>query len=123
MSKGRKAKQLEAVNLLEIRPLRVAQWEREGDRVIVIRPRPTGRLPWVLIEGLLHLLAARRLRLDEIGSASWLLLDGKHSVAEVANILRQRFGERVEPTEERLGHLVRVFRQEGLVAYPGWDEV
>jgi hypothetical protein len=123
MSKGRKAKQLEAVNLLEIRPLRVAQWEREGDRVTVIRPRPTGRLPRVLIEGLLHLLAARKLRLDEIGSASWLLLDGKHSVAEVANILRQRFGERVEPTEERLGHLVRVFRREGLVAYPGWDEV
>jgi hypothetical protein len=123
MFKGRKAKQLEAVNLLEIRPLRVAQWEREGDRVIVIRPRPTGRLPWVLIEGLLHLLAARRLRLDEIGTASWLLLDGQHSVAEVANSLRQRFGERVEPAEERLGHLVRVFRREGLVAYPGWDEV
>jgi hypothetical protein len=74
-----------------------------------------------LFDRLFYLLAAQRLRLDQMGSASWLLLDGEHSVAEVAAMLRERFGEDVEPVEERLGHLVRVLRREGLVVYPEWD--
>jgi len=123
MFKRRKLRELEAVNLLKIRPARVACWEEQGDRVVVVRPHPTGRMPGVLLDRFLHLLAARRLRLDEIGSASWRLLDGERNVAEVAHILREQFGERVEPAEERLGHLVRVFRREGLVTYPEWDEV
>ena len=28
-----------------------------------------------------------------------------------------------EPAEERLGHMVRLLRQEGLLAYPEWDPV
>jgi hypothetical protein len=115
--------ELETVNLLEMRPLRLARWEERGDRVVLLRPRPKGRAPRVLLDRFLHLLAAHRLRLDEIGSASWLLLDGKRNVAEIATLLRERFGERVEPAEERLGYLVRVLRREGFVAYPGWDDV
>ncbi|UCG86990.1 MAG: PqqD family protein [Gemmatimonadota bacterium] len=122
MFKRRKLKELEAVNLLEIRPVRVAQWEERGDRIVVVRPRPRGRMPGVLLERFFHLLAAQRLRLDEIGSASWLLLDGERSVAEAAATLRERFGERVEPAEERLGHLVRVLHREGFVVYPEWDD-
>lgn len=123
MFKGRARNELETVNLLDIRPVRLARWEERGDRVVLLRPQPRGRTPRVLLDRFLHLLAAHRLRLDEIGSASWLLLDGKRSVAEVAEMLRQRFGGRVEPAEERVGHLVRVLRREGFVAYPGWDDV
>jgi hypothetical protein len=36
--------------------------------------------------------------------------------------MRAEFGERVEPVEERLGHLIRVMRREGFIGYPGWDD-
>ena len=35
---------------------------------------------------------------------------------------KTKFGDKVEPTEQRLGRLVRVLRREGLIAYPGWDD-
>ncbi len=118
----RKSKELENVNLLGIKPVRLAEWEGRGERVVVIRPKPTGDGPQALLDRFFYRLSARRLRLDEIGSAGWRLIDGERTVSEICEELRREFGERVEPAEERFGHLVRVFRREDLVAYPGWDE-
>jgi len=123
MGKSSKLKGLEDVNLLELRPVRVAEWEVVGDRVVVIRPAPGGHGFRRLANLLFFALAARRIRLDDIGSSGWRQLDGKSTVAQVAQKLREEFGDRVEPAEERFGHQVRVFRREGLVAYPGWDVV
>lgn len=119
--RGRRG-ELEGVNLLELAPLRIAEWEEVAGRVVIHRPTPTGRGLRTGLDWLLYLLAASRIRLDETGSYAWRRLDGKHTIAQVAQELRERFGESVEPAEERLGHLVRGMRREGLLAYPGWDE-
>lgn len=109
------------INLLELAPVRAARWRQDGDRVVVERPKPRAGFPRILLEWLSYLMAVKNLRLDEVGSFAWQLLDGEHTVGQVAAALRQRFGDRVEPAEERLGHLVRLLRQEGLLAYPEWD--
>ena len=44
-----------------------------------------------------------RVELDDIGSALWLLCDGKRNVKEIAGIMRERFGDRIEPCYERMG--------------------
>jgi len=44
-----------------------------------------------------------RLNLDEIGSESWLLIDGKRNVDEIAQKLTEKFGDKVHPASERLG--------------------
>ncbi len=114
--------ELESVNLLGVTPVRLAEWEERGERVIVVRPKPhRGGLAGA-IDRLLYMLSARRIRLDPVGSFAWLNLDGNLTVGQVAELLHEEFGEKVESAEERLGHLVRVFRREGLVAYPGWDD-
>ncbi|UCD24403.1 MAG: PqqD family protein [Gemmatimonadota bacterium] len=118
----RKLKELEAVNLLDISPVRVAEWEEQGGRVVVVRPKPEVSGLRGLLNRFFYSLAARRLRLDEMGSAGWRLLDGERTVGEIAGQLREQFGEGVEPAEERFGHLVRVLRREDLVVYPGWDD-
>jgi len=74
-----------------------------------------------LRDRLLYALSARHVRLDPVGSAAWLALDGTRTVADVAAALRAEFGTEVEPAEERLGHLVRVLRREGFLAYPRPD--
>ena len=114
---------LGGINLLELVPVRVARWRQVEDRVVVERPKPRARFPRILLEWLLHLMAVKSLRLDEVGSFAWQLLDGEHTVGQVAVAVRERFGDAVEPAEERLGHLVRLLRQEGLLAYPEWDPV
>ena len=122
MWRFRRPDELESVNLLEMAPVRLADWKERGDRVVVVRPRPTRSGVSGMIDRVLYLMSARRIRMDELGSYSWLCLDGELTVSQVANKLREKFGESVEPAEERLGHLVRVLRREGLVGLPGWDD-
>ena len=113
---------LENVNLLDVSPVRAAEWREVDGRVVVERPGP--RRSWLRapLERLGLLLTAPRINLDARGSFVWKRLDGAHTVAQLAGELRDRFGEAVEPAEERLGALVRHLRQGGLVTYRGWEK-
>ena len=118
----RSANDLEGVNLLEVAPVRLADWKEVGERVVIERRRPDRRGPTALRQWLSFVLSVKRVRLDEVGTFVWLRLDGRQTVGELAGELRERFGEAVEPAEERLGLLVRALRDQGFVAYPGWDD-
>jgi hypothetical protein len=123
MGRKRRERELEGVNVLELAPVRLAEWEDQDGRIVVLRPRPeTGGFRG-LVDRLFHRLSARRIRLDEVGGYAWLHLDGERTVGEVAALMRGEFGHRVDPAEERLGRLVLLLRREGLLAYPGWDEI
>ena len=120
---GKRSHQLAQVDLLRIAPVRLAAWEESDGRVTVTRPRPvTGGLRG-LAEWFSFWMSVRRIRLDEVGSFCWKLLDGRRTVGEVAAALRERFGETVDPAEERVGQFVRVLRYQGMLGYPGWDTV
>ncbi len=115
---------LEDVNLLELRPVRLAEWEERDDGVLVLhRPRPRGRGVLGAVNRLLSHAATQRIRLDDVGKVAWLAMSGSRSVAEVAALLREAFGETVEPAEERLGSLIQMLRREGFLGYPGYDDV
>lgn len=114
---------LAGVDLLEISPLRLADWEEKEGRVVVRRPRPTTRGLRGLADLVSYWLSVPRIRLDEVGSTTWLLLDGRRTVGEVAQLVRERFGDALEPVEERTGIFVRTLRYQGFLAYPGWDPV
>jgi hypothetical protein len=42
------------------------------------------------------------INLDEFGSATWLLIDGKKNVGTICNELDEKFGERIHPVVERI---------------------
>jgi len=112
------------VNLLELRPVRLAAWEESGEeRVVLLRPRPASSGLGSFFLRIATALAPPRLRLDPIGSQAWRDLDGSRSVSAVADGLRERFGEEAEPVEERLGTLLRLLRRDGFLALPPYDEV
>jgi hypothetical protein len=114
---------LETVNVLDVIPVRLADWEVHDDRVVVIRPRP--RVAWYLlpIEWLRVALAVRRIRLDAVGSTAWRACDGARTGDAIVARVRGEFGADAEPVEERLGHLIRRLRREGLLAYRGIDQI
>lgn len=80
-------------------------------------PSPPWFLAWLRSKA-----KSRSVRLDEVGSLAWNQLDGRRTVGEVAAVLREQFGERVEPVEERLGVLLQSLHRGGVVVYAGFDE-
>ena len=89
------------------RPSRRLEWrELDDGGCLVLRPKfgehRVGR--W---------LAARlghpcyRIRLDDVGAFIWKACDGETPLTVMAGRLRDEFGERVEPAEERLARFVQ----------------
>ena len=111
---------MEGVNLLELAPQRVASWHEDEGRVVLQLEAPVR--PWrTPLDWLSYKMSAKKVRLDEVGSFAWKLLDGRRTVAQVAAKLRVEFGEQVDPAEERLGEMVRMLRRGGMIAYADWD--
>jgi hypothetical protein len=99
------------VNLLELVPERLIGFETvDEERVFLHAPRFRARWVRRLIEPRMK-KPYIRVKLDEIGSAVWLACDGKTDVGRIATDLRARFGEAIEPCNDRLamfiGGLVR----------------
>lgn len=118
----RKPDPMAEVNLLDLTPVRVAEWEEEEGRVIVLRPPPRTTGLRRLVDRLLVEMSTRRIRLDDVGSAAWLLMDGERTVGDVAAELRTRFGDAIDPAEERVGILVRLMHRQLFVEFPGIDD-
>jgi len=57
----------------------------------------------------------RKLKLDGQGAFVWNLCDGKRSVREIGNRLRERFGEEPEPLYERLVVFLMDLRRRHLI--------
>jgi len=52
-----------------------------------------------------------KVKLDEVGSAVWQLIDGARTVAQIGGELEHRFGEKIHPTSERLGMYLGILRR------------
>lgn len=72
---------------------------REEGLVTLLRPKFVS--PW--LAWLQNFLSKPvfRVKLDEVGSFIWMQADGQRTVAEVCALLQARFGDRVEPVQER----------------------
>jgi hypothetical protein len=95
-------KVLKEANFLDLTPLPRYHHERETDgsaKIFIPRFKgiilgrwlqPRLKHPWITIS------------LDESGSATWFLCDGKRNVRSICQELRKELGDKTEPTEERV---------------------
>ena len=105
-------------NLLDMTPVREVEWEEdEAGVVTLVRRRPRVRGPRSMGRWVSFMLAPPRIRLDEVGSFAWPRMSGSIDVGDLATLVREEFGDRVEPVNQRLGHLVRLLKRERFVSY------
>jgi len=99
---NKKKKELFDINYLELTPGRLYDHViEENGKVSVLIPRFTNKL---LIKTLSPMLKSPfvKTKFDEFGSQVWLEIDGKKKVLDISTSLKLKFGERIEPVEERL---------------------
>lgn len=104
------------VNLHDVKPERAHAWERDAKTgyAILLIPKFKGKIlgRW-LQPRLKHPLV--KLNLDEYGSAVWECCDGNTSVKQIAEILKSRFGDKIEPVMDRLSLFIRHLDEANLV--------
>lgn len=96
----RRAARPGATELAAAVPVPLGPWREVEGRVVLVRPAPTRRGWAGLNERFTYWASVRRVRLDETGSAVWRSIDGRRTVAEVAQAVA------VEGAEERVGRFV-----------------
>ena len=106
-----------APNYLDNVPVqRVGHEVGENGLLILLRPKfMRGPLAWWLQPR----LRSRhfRVKLDEIGSAAWPLIDGKRTILEISDLIYEKLGDRVEPRYERVSRFIGELRRGGMVAF------
>ncbi len=112
-------------NLLDLIPRRIGQFEKNDEGLVtLLMPRFRNRLLRRLFEP--RLGPERRwfkIKLDDIGSAVWLLCDGKRTVREIGDALGERFRERLEQQRyERLGTFFQQLERGRFVCYENLEE-
>jgi hypothetical protein len=101
--------------ILSCLPQRLAEHEvGPDDRVVVLQPR----FSWNPMQALMvrwkrpHI----RVKLDEVGSFTWLRCDGAASVSEIVAALEQHFGDKVPRVQERTLLFFRSLARSKLIA-------
>lgn len=119
---GKRSKQ--PINLLELRPERQREWERDPQTglAVILIPKFEGKLLGKLLQPRLK-DPFYKVNLDEYGTAVWECCDGATPVAAIASTLQQRFGEKIEPLTERLSLFVQQLEQKKLVRFANLAEL
>ncbi|MFI5221785.1 MAG: PqqD family protein [Bacteroidia bacterium] len=95
------SKRKDNINYLELTPVIKSQHRIEGNgNISVLIPRFESKF-WSKI-------FSRNgkefipLKLDEIGSETWKMIDGKKNVQQLCDELKEKLGEKIHPAEERV---------------------
>lgn len=108
---------LKKANYLELHPIRLHNEEIDQENLVTILiPKFTNR---VLVKYLVPKMKSPtiKLKLDELGSASWLMFDGKKSVGAIAAALKDKFGDKIQPVNERLTKFLTGLYEQKLISF------
>ena len=97
-----KTEEKQEINLLELVPVKNIAWKRTAEGLICLL-KPKFQLPFLrkhLQSRLKH--PYYKINLDKIGTLFWESCDGKRTVEEIANRMRDSLGDEVEPLYERI---------------------
>lgn len=90
------------INYLELTPVRIYQHEVENNGLVsVLVPK----FDMHLLDKLMSKIIKSRYfkaKLDEFGTETWLEIDGTKSVQKISEHLVEKFGEKINPVNERL---------------------
>lgn len=109
-------KNAEPANVFDMRPRQLVGWEAgENGLAVVLVPKFRGRFSAKWIMPLLSKPHVR-VKLDTFGSFVWRRCDGKTTVAEIADEMKNEFGNAAESADDRVAAFVLKLTRTDLVS-------
>ena len=108
---------LKGVNYITLVPIRLKEHEEiEDGRIAIIFPKfKDVRVRRFVVPG--NKSDFTRIKLDEFGTETWLSIDGKRSVKEICNHLEDKFGEKIDPVEERTTSFLSALYEQRYISF------
>lgn len=99
----KKKNQFEGKNYLDLVPEHnpSMKWHEDRNGRIVLEVENTGAINRIAQE-IFHKPRYTKVHLDEMGTFIWPLIDGKRTVADIADMVKEHFGEKAEPLYPRI---------------------
>ena len=109
---------LKKANLLELTPFRILGHEEDNELIDVLLPRFYSKFWGPKLQPLLapHKKYIR-IKFDQFGSETWRNIDGRKNVAQIATLLVEKFGEKIEPVDDRLGKFLSMLYEQRYISF------
>jgi hypothetical protein len=108
---------LRNANYLELRPIRRINEEVDPQNLVtVLIPKFTSQFAKKFVQPIIK-SPFIKLKLDDLGSASWLAIDGIKSVGDICKELVEKFGDKIQPVEERLTKFLTQLYEHRLITF------
>ena len=109
-----KKKEKESLNLLELTPQKNKEFEINDGKVTILIPR--FKKEWTI--KILRIKERNfHIHLDEFGSAAWNFIDGKNKFVEISDLLIEKFGEEIQPIDDRLSKYFSQLYTHGFISF------
>lgn len=96
-------------NYLDLIPERASglAWTQDDEGIVVLEVENTGVFNR-MAQKFFKRPKVTKVHMEQFGSFIWPFIDGKRTVTELANLLKERFGEEAEPLYPRVAKYMQI---------------
>jgi len=104
-------------NFLDYIPMHSSKitWSEKED-IVVVDMYHKGFFPWI-VQKLFYKPKVSHVKLDKIGSFIWKRIDGERTINDLANELKSKYGDKIEPLYDRLIHYIKILYNNKFIIY------
>lgn len=97
-------------------------WSEDEEGIVTIHMVHRGFYA-AIAQKFFHTPRVSHIKLDEYGSFLWKELDGRRSVGQLAQRMKEQFGDKAEPLYDRLVHYMQILHNNKFILFQGKDRV
>lgn len=96
-------------NYLDLIPVQAEglAWTRDDEDIVVLEVENTGAFNRIA-QKLFKRPKVTKVHMEQFGSFLWPLIDGERTVKDLADLLKERFGEEAEPLYPRVAKYMQI---------------
>jgi len=104
-------------NFLEYIPVRNIEWDKnEKERVYLIKEKSKKKFMKKMI-WFFNKSQVFKIHLDELGTSSWLLIDGKRTIYEIIQEMKKNYEGKLDQAEQRVSNFFILLRKNKFVEF------
>jgi hypothetical protein len=110
-----KEENISELNLLDIIPVHNTKWKQDSKGQVILF-KPKFKNPLFVKYILPHMKRPYyKITLDDIGSFFWKNCNGSRSVKKIAELQKERFGDKVAPLYDRIATFLQTLERNGFL--------